>query len=176
MSRQGDLNEANLRVKRWAKAATEAGLVVGGSKPEVRYFQLWPYASRWRVFERLKWTLDGTPDGPIVSTECCVAAASSAPDAVLKYTLWARNPERVGYFRERDLRGEKQSAPPTVDPPEWEAARKAQAEAVDRANEATTAWVKRAVRAQMAHIGMDDPVKFELAWEKAKSMGGVNSR
>lgn len=168
----GDLREANIRLKRWLRVASEAGKVKNGGKPEVRYFQLWPYASRWRVFERLKWTLDGTADGPTVDTEACVCSAPTAAELLNKYACWAQDDNRVAYFKDRDLRGQSQKEPPP-DPPEWAAQKQAMAEAVGRANENTAAWVKNSVRAQMEHIGMGDPVKFEVAWSKAKLLGLV---
>lgn len=177
-----DLREAHIRLKRWMRAVESMkgpdgrALVTNPGSPSVRTSAGWPPSSRWRVYERLKWTLDGTADGTIVDTECCVAAASTAGDVVLKYTLWVRDPNRVGFFRDRDLRGESNRLPPVVDPPEFAEQQRAAAEAAERANENATEWVKRAVRGQMAHIGMDDPVKFELAWQQALAMGAVRSR
>lgn len=178
---QADLNEANIRIKRWLRAVETMRkpngqpMVLNPGKPEVRTSQAWPHPTRWRVFEQLKWTLDGTADGAIVSTECCVASASSAPDVLLKYTLWAQDPARTGYFRDRDLRGEDQRRPP-LDPPEWAAQKAAQAEAVNRANENATEWVKKTARGWMKHVGFDDPVRFELAWQEALKRGLVRSR
>lgn len=178
MSTQGDLNEANIRVKRWLKAVETVkrsdgrALVINPGSPEVRTSALWPPSTRWRVYERLKWSLDGTADGKTVDAEACVAAAQTAPEVVQKYTVWVRDDARLGYFQDAHLRGKSLYRPPP-DPPEWAAHREAMAQAVDKANENFAAWVKRAAKARMAHIGMDDPVKFELAWERAVAMGVV---
>lgn len=176
--KQADLNEANIRLKRWLRAVEKVrrldgrALVTNPGKPEVRTSAAWPFPTRWRVFERLKWTLDGTANGEIVETECCVASASTAPDVVLKYTLWVQDPARAGFFRDRDYRGEDQRTPP-ADPPEFAAEKEKQAAAMARGAEIRAENIKRSARAQMAWIGMDDPVKFELAWDKAVAMGMV---
>lgn len=171
MSR-GDLNEANIRAKRWARAASEAGLIKGGANPEVQTSALWPLSSRWRVVERMTWTLDGTADGPKVDTEACVATAPSWGELLHKYSLWAKDENRQAYFRDRHLRGESLMQPPP-NPPEWAEYRKAAVEASEKAAENTAAWVKRSARAKMAHIGLDDTVKFEAAWANAKALGLV---
>lgn len=177
---QAQLNEANIRLKRWLKAveavkgADGKPLVVNPGQPEVRTSALWPTSQRWRVYERLKWTLDGTKDGKIVDTECCVAAASSWGEAIMKYTMWVQDAGRTGFFADRHLRGGSQYRPPP-DPPEWAEFRKQAIEAVQRADENTAEWVKKSTKAQMAHVGFDDPTKFALAWERAKAMGLVKA-
>lgn len=175
---QGDLNEANIRIKRWLRAVEKMrrpdgrAFVINPGKPEVQTSALWPYASRWRVYERLKWSLDGTPDGKAIDTNACVAAASTAPDVVLKYTLWVQDEKRVAYFQDAHLRGKsRHDVPP--DPPEFAEQRRMAAEAAAAAGEHTTEWVKRSARGQMAHAGFDDPVKFELAWQEAVARGLV---
>lgn len=164
-----DLAEASLRIKRWAKAAEEAGVVKGGAKPDVRHSPLWPPASRWRVYERATFTLDGTPDGPKVDTDACVAAAQSWGEALMKYSLWARDEKREGQFRDRHLRGELNRPP--MDPPEWAEHRASQVAAAQEAGERTREWVRRSVQAQMAHVGLDDPAKFNAAWLEATAKG-----
>lgn len=171
MSTQADLNEANIRIKRWLRAAQDAGHVKGSGKPEVRHSELWPITSRWRVYEQLKWTLDGTADGPIVETEACVASAQTAPELLHKYALWAQDENRVGYFQDRHLRGKSQYTPPP-DPPEWAKTKQAILESVDRANENTSEWVRRSARAQMKWSGFPDEW-FNPAWRELEAMGLV---
>lgn len=177
MSVRADLAEASIRIKRWAKAACEAGLVEGGCAPEVSYSELGPVATRWRIYERLKWANllanSNLPDeSTIVDTECCVAAAPTWGELLQKYALWARDPNRVAYFRDRSLRGESNMRPP-IDPPEWAEHRRQAIAAAQQAGEATQDWVKTSARGQMERLGLLDPVKFELAWQRAASMGLV---
>jgi hypothetical protein len=172
MSRDADFREANLRIKRWAKAACETGRIKGGADPYVTYNELRPPASRWCAWEKMKWTLDGTADGPKVETEACVAAAPSAGELLHKYSLWATDVNRQAYFRERQLRGQSMSQPPP-DPPEWAEYRKAMAVTAAQAEERTAEWVKKAARGAMDFHGFNDPVKFELAWREAVKMGLV---
>lgn len=164
-----DLHEATLRIKRWAKAAEDAGVVKGGAKPEVRHSPLWPVASRWRVYERARFSLDGTPDGPKVDTDACVAAAQSWGEALMKYSLWAKDEGREAQFRDRHMRGDL--GRPPIDPPEWNEHRAAQVNAMHEAGERAREWVRRSVQAQMAHVGLSDPVKFNAAWLEARAKG-----
>jgi hypothetical protein len=177
MSTRADLVEASIRVKRWAKAACEAGYVVGGCAPEVTYSELGPLATRWRIYERLKWANlladSNLPDeSTIKDTECCVAAAQTWGELLQKYALWARDPDRVAYFRDRELRGESNMRPP-IDPPEWAEHRRASIAAAQGAGERTAEWVAKAARGHMVHMGFDDPVKFALAWQGLAARGLV---
>lgn len=177
MSHHADLAEASIRLKRWAKAACEAGYVIGGANPEISYSALGPIASRWRIYERLKWgnVLADTnlPDeSSIIETECCVASAQTWGELLMKYSLWARDPNRVAFFRDRQLRGESNMKPPP-EPPEWAEHRRAAIAAAEQAGERTTEWVKKAAWGRMKHIGMDDAVKFALAWEGLAQRGLV---
>lgn len=177
MTVRADLAEASIRIKRWAKAACEAGHVVGGCAPEVTYSELGPVATRWRIYERLKWANvladSNLPDeSSIVDTECCVAAAQTWGELLHKYALWAKDADRVAYFRKRKLRGESNMLPPP-DPPEWAEHRRASLAAAQEAGVRTTEWVKRAARGRMEHLGLLDPVKFELAWQQLASRGLV---
>ncbi len=175
MSRHGDFMEANLRIKRWAKAATTSGHVKGGADPYVTHSELRPIATRWQAWERMKWSLDGTTTGEVVDTEACVCAAASAGELLHKYALWAADEKRQAYFRDAHLRGKSLSIPPP-DPPEWAAYRTKMVDNAGHASERTGEWVKRAVRGQMAHAGLNDPVKFERAWRDAVSRGLVRER
>lgn len=177
MSHHADLAEASIRVKRWAKAACEAGHVVGGACPEVSYSALGPVGSRWRIYERLKWgnllADSNLPDeSSIVETECCVASASTWGELLMKYALWARDPDRTAFFRDRQLRGESNAKPPP-DPPEWAEQRRAGIAAAQQAGERTTEWVRKAAAGHMKHLGLLDPVRFELAWQELASRGMV---
>ena len=172
MNREAEFREANLRIKRWAKAACEMGRIIGGAKPFVTYNELQPPATRWRAYEEMKWTLDGTADGPIVEADACVATAPSAGELLHKYALWAQDPKRQAYFHERHLRGQSMEQPPP-DPPEWDAYRKAMAANAAEAGERTAEWVKKAAHGAMAFHGFNDPVKFELAWQEAVARGLV---
>ena len=177
MSVQSDLAEASIRIKRWAKAAGESGLVVGGCNPEVSHSPLGPLATRWRIYERLKWAhvLAGTnhiDEGTLKDTECCVAAAQTWGELLHKYALWAQDPDRVAYFRDRELRGESNAKPPP-DPPEWVEHRRAAIAAAQQAGHATQEWVKRSARGQMERLGLLDPVKFEVAWANLAARGLV---
>lgn len=173
MSRDADFHEANIRIKRWAKAACEMGRIKGGASPYVSYNELQSLPTRWRAWEKMKWTLDGTHDGPIVETEACVAAAASAGELLHKYALWAGDANRQAFFRERHLRGESQQQPPP-DPPEWAEYRKAMARTAEQAGERTGQWVKKTAHNAMAFHGFNDPVKFELAWREAVKRGLVS--
>lgn len=177
MSHHADLAEASIRIKRWAKAACESGHVVGGCAPEVSHSQLGPVASRWRIYERLKWANlladSNLPDeSTIKETECCVASAATWGELLHKYALWAADPDRVAYFRDRELRGESNQRPP-VDPPEWAAHRRASVAAAQQAGEVTAEWVKKAAHGHMKHMGFDDPLRFSLAWKRLEDMGMV---
>lgn len=172
MSRHADFVEANLRIKRWAKWAVGEGIVKGGADPYVTYSELQPLSTRWQAWERMKWTLDGTKDGPVVNTECCVVAAQAPGELMTKYSLWAQDANRQGYFEDAHLRGQSTSIPPP-EPPEWAANRAKMVDNAHQAGERTAEWVKRAARGQMAHIGLNDPVKFELAWAEARARGLV---
>lgn len=172
MSREAEFREANLRIKRWAKAACELGRIKGGADPYVTFSELQPPATRWRAWEKLKWTLDGTADGPKVETEACVAAAPSAGELLHKYSLWAQDENRQAFFRERHLRGKSQQQPPP-DPPEWALYRKQMAATAEQAGERTAEWVKKTTRGAMDFHGFNDPVKFEAAWREAVKMGLV---
>lgn len=177
MSQHADLAEASIRVQRWAKAACESGHVVGGCAPEVSYSALAPVASRWRIYERLKWAnlLEGSnlPDETsIKETECCVASAATWGELLQKYALWARDPDRVAFFRDRELRGESNQRPPP-EPPEWAEHRRASIAAAQQAGERTTEWVKKAARGHMQHMGFTDELKFRLAWDGLEARGLV---
>ena len=177
MSLEADLAEASIRIKRWAKAACESGYVVGGCNPEVSYSQLGPVATRWRIYEQLKWANlladSNLPDeSTIKSTECCVAAAPTWGELLQKYALWAKDPNRVAYFRDRELRGESNSKPPS-EPPEWAEHRRAAIAAAQQTGERTAEWVRKAAYGHMRHMGLLDPVKFELAWQNLKARGLV---
>jgi hypothetical protein len=177
MSHAADLAEASIRIKRWAKAACDAGLVVGGCNPEVSYSALGPVGTRWRVYERLKWAnvladTNVVDETTMRETECCVAAAPTWGELLHKYALWATDPDRVAFFRDRELRGESNAKPPP-DPPEWAQHRRDAIAAAQQAGEVTQEWVKRAARGQMERLGLLDPVKFELAWARAEAMGLV---
>lgn len=172
MSREAEHVEANMRIKRWAKAACDAGQVIGGANPYVTYSELQPPSTRWRAWERMKWTLDGTADGPVVETEACVAVSASAGELLHKYSLWARDEKRHAYFHAKHLRGESLSRPPP-DPPEWAQYRERMASVAQEAGERTAEWVKEAARGAMDFHGLSDPVKFEAAWAQARSMGLV---
>lgn len=179
MSTTADLAEANIRIKRWAKAACESGHVVGGCNPEVTHSVLRPVASRWRIMERLKWARvtdmgADTPDviGTPFETECCVAAAQTWGELLHKYALWAADPNRVAYFQDRDLRGQSQHQPPP-EPPEWREHRNAMVAAAAGAGERTSEWITKSARGQMARLGMDDPVKFAVAWKRLADLGMV---
>lgn len=174
---QAAVIEANLRLKRWLKATEgmldEHGkaLVVDPGKPEVVHSELWPLSSRWRVYERTKWSLDGTADGEQVEAEACVASASSATEVMQKYSLWARDAKRHAVMRERHMRGEAMRPP--VDPPEWAQERAARQAAAAEAGERTAEWNKKLARGWMKHAGMDDAVQFERAWGELKARGLV---
>jgi hypothetical protein len=177
MSVHADLAEASIRIKRWAKAACDAGLVVGGCNPEVSYSALGPVGTRWRVYERLKWAsvladTNVVDETTMRETECCVAAAATWGELLHKYALWATDPDRVAYFRDRELRGESNAKPPP-DPPEWEQHRREAIAAAQQAGERSTEWIKKAVRGHMAHMGFDDVVKFEVAWAGLAARGMV---
>lgn len=177
MTVHADLAEASIRIKRWAKAACESGLVVGGCNPEVSYSALGPIATRWRIYERLKWAhvLAGTnhiDEGTMKDAECCVAAAQTWGELLQKYALWARDPDRVAYFRDRELRGESNAKPPP-DPPEWAEHRSAAIAAAQAAGEHTAEWVRKSAQGHMRHMGFDDPVKFALAWRGLADRGLV---
>lgn len=172
MSREADFREANLRIKRWAKAACDMGRIKGGANPYVIYVAAQPPARRWQAWEKMKWTLDGTADGPIVETEACVCVSGSAGELLHKYSLWAQDEKREAYFRERHLRGQSMAQPPP-DPPEWAEYRNAMAATAVQANERTAEWTKKAARGAMNFHGMNDPVLFERAWLEAVKMGLV---
>lgn len=177
MSVRADLTEASIRVKRWAKAACESGIVVGGCAPEVAYSELGPVATRWRIYERLKWANlladSNLPDeASIKETECCVAAAQTWGELLQKYALWARDPDRVAYFRDRELRGESNQRPP-IDPPEWAEHRRAAIAAAEAAGERTSEWVRKSAWGDMRAKGFDDPVKFNVAWARLAAQGLV---
>jgi hypothetical protein len=134
-------------------------------------------ATRWRIYERLKWANlladSNLPDeSTIRETECCVAAAPTWGELLHKYSMWARDPNRVAYFRDRELRGESNQRPPP-DPPEWAEFRRASIAAAQQAGEATAEWVKKAAYGHMKHMGFDDPVKLALAWTEAERRGLV---
>lgn len=177
MTVSADLAEANIRAKRWAKVACESGLIKGGANPEVSHSPLYPPASRWRIHELLKWgnvlgDSNIVDESSIVETECCVAVAPTWGELLHKYSMWARDENRVAYFRDRQLRGESMHRPPP-DPPEWAEFRRQAAAVAQQAGERTAEWVRKAAWGDMRAKGFDDAAKFELAWQRAASMGLV---
>lgn len=177
MTVNADLAEASIRIKRWAKAACESGLVVGGCNPEVSYSALGPVATRWRIYERLKWAnvladSNVVDESTIRETECCVAAAQTWGELLQKYALWARDPDRVAFFRDRELRGQSNQLPPP-DPPEWAEHRRAAIAAAQQAGERTSEWVRKSAFGDMKAKGFDDPVRFAVAWDRLAQMGMV---
>lgn len=75
---------------------------------------------RWKVYSRLKWSVDGTTDeSTAVSSECLIAEAPTWWEALARAHRIADDPKALLHFRERHIRGlPTNEEPPPLTPEE----------------------------------------------------------
>lgn len=113
---------------------------------------------RWRVYNELVLSLDGTTENG-VKTEALISSGATPIEALTAAHNWHQDPSRMGFYRDRLIRGQRLDTEPFPLSEAEEKQREANRERAKKIGEIATEGARKHLHNQLAMMGLLDKAK-----------------